>query len=286
MGKGVHIQQKSSSGPGSKYTHSGHKTQRSFDPPPPPPQKKVCVRLAPSPVRRRSHRPPVEHVISRASACAAGARFWGLQRVRLAVWRSGAQNANFLKQQRPFDGGFGHVCLGSLHAVCARLRPIAERGRCAGAWPRQHVQNRGLNENAPEIMNRSSRSKRAAEGVRDYDSTCCTAVGANTTTCCAGPAIHCTSGGGTQRGRRWTACGQRRVDSKNSQTTPPTTSTSSIRQLLGAADAQTAHHATFSTVPTRQLLGSANAETTPARAPAAAANRTQRSHATCEGENG
>ena len=68
-------------------------------------------------------------------------------------------------------------------------------------------------------------------------------------------------------------CGQRCVDSKNSQTTPATTSTSSIRQLLGAADTQTAHHATFSTVPTRQLLGSANAETTPARAPAAAADR-------------
>ena len=31
----------------------------------------------------------------------------------------------------------------------------------------------------------------------------------------------------------WTACGQRCVDSKNSQTTPATTSTSSIRQLLG-----------------------------------------------------
>ena len=77
----------------------------------------------------------------------------------------------------------------------------------------------------------------------------------------------------TQRGRRWTACGQRCVDSKHSQTTPATTSTSSIRQLLGAADTQTAHHATFSTVPTRQLLGSANAETTPARAPAAAADR-------------
>ena len=30
----------------------------------------------------------------------------------------------------------------------------------------------------------------------------------------------------TQRGRRWTACGQRCVDSKNSQTTPATTSTS------------------------------------------------------------
>ena len=44
-------------------------------------------------------------------------------------------------------------------------------------------------------------------------------------------------------------------------------------QLLGAADAQTAHHATFSTAPTHQLLGSANAETTPARAPAAAADR-------------
>ena len=43
------------------------------------------------------------------------------------------------------------------------------------------------------------------------------------------------------------ACGQRCVDSKNSQTTPATTSTSSIRQLLGAADAQTARHATFST---------------------------------------
>ena len=47
------------------------------------------------------------------------------------------------------------------------------------------------------------------------------------------------------------ACGGagygRCVDSKNSQTTPATTSTSSIRQLLGAADAQTAHHATFST---------------------------------------
>ena len=49
----------------------------------------------------------------------------------------------------------------------------------------------------------------------------------------------------TQRGRLWTACGQRRVDSKNSQTTPPTTGTSSIRQLLGAADLQMAHHATL-----------------------------------------
>ena len=74
----------------------------------------------------------------------------------------------------------------------------------------------------------------------------------------------------TQRVRLRTACGQRHVDSKNSQTTPTTTSTSSIRQSLGAADVQTAHHATFST-PTHQLLGSANTETTPARAPAAPA---------------
>ena len=37
----------------------------------------------------------------------------------------------------------------------------------------------------------------------------------------------------SQRGRLWTACGHRRVDSKNSQTTPATTSTSSIRQLWG-----------------------------------------------------
>ena len=84
----------------------------------------------------------------------------------------------------------------------------------------------------------------------------------------------------------WTALRQRHVDSKNSQTTPATTSTSSIRQLLGAADAQTAHHATFSTAPAHQLLGSANAETKPARAPAAAADRKQRSDATCEGKNG
>ena len=90
----------------------------------------------------------------------------------------------------------------------------------------------------------------------------------------------------TQRGRLWTACGQRCVDSKNSQTTPATTSTSSIRQLLGATDTQRAHHATFSTVPTHQLLGSANAETTPARAPAAAADRKLRPDATCEGKNG
>ena len=89
----------------------------------------------------------------------------------------------------------------------------------------------------------------------------------------------------TQRGRLWTACGQRCVGSKNSQTTPATTSTSSIRQLLGAADAQTAHHATSSTAPAHQPLGSANAETTPAGAPAAAADRTQRPDATCEGTN-
>ena len=86
----------------------------------------------------------------------------------------------------------------------------------------------------------------------------------------------------TQRGRLRTASGQRRVDSKNSQTT----STSSIRQLLGAADAQTAYPATFSTAPAHQLLGSANAETTPARAPAAAADRTERPDATCGGKNG
>ena len=90
----------------------------------------------------------------------------------------------------------------------------------------------------------------------------------------------------TQQGRLRTACGQRRVDSKNSQTTLPTTSTSSLRQLLGAADAQTAHHATFSTAPTHQLLGSASAETTPARALAAAADRKQQPDATCEGKNG
>ena len=54
----------------------------------------------------------------------------------------------------------------------------------------------------------------------------------------------------------------------------------------GAAGTQTAHPATSSTAPAHQLLGSANAETTPAGAPAAAADRTQRPDATCEGKNG
>ena len=60
----------------------------------------------------------------------------------------------------------------------------------------------------------------------------------------------------------------------------------SIRQLLGAADAQTAHPAATSTAPAHQRRGSANAETTPAGAPAAAADRTQRPDATCEGKTG
>ena len=46
-----------------------------------------------------------------------------------------------------------------------------------------------------------------------------------------------------------------RAGSKNSQTTPATTSTTSIRQLLGAADTQTAHPATFNTAPTHQTTG-------------------------------
>ena len=99
-------------------------------------------------------------------------------------------------------------------------------------------------------------------------------------------AVFLLEGVGGWGGRLWTACGQRCVDSRNSQTTPPTTSTSSIRKLLGAADVQTAHPATFSTAPAHQPLGSANAETTPARAPAAAADRKQRPDATCEGKSG
>ena len=44
------------------------------------------------------------------------------------------------------------------------------------------------------------------------------------------------------------------MNSKNSQTTPATTSTTPIRQLLGAADEQTASHATSSTAPAHQPL--------------------------------
>ena len=52
----------------------------------------------------------------------------------------------------------------------------------------------------------------------------------------------------------------------------------------GGGGAQTAPAAT-STAPAHQPQGSANAETTPAGAPAAAADRTQRPDATCEGKN-
>ena len=66
----------------------------------------------------------------------------------------------------------------------------------------------------------------------------------------------------------WTeVCGQQKQSND-----PGNNRTSSIRQLLGAADAQTAHHAAFS-IP----------QTTPARA---AANRKQRPDTTCEGKNG
>ena len=44
-------------------------------------------------------------------------------------------------------------------------------------------------------------------------------------------------------------------------------------------------HTTFNAAPAHQLLGSANVETTPARAPAAAADRKQQPDAICEGKN-
>ena len=85
-------------------------------------------------------------------------------------------------------------------------------------------------------------------------------------------------GGGLGDGGVWTAKPVKRPPQQPAH--PPK------RQLLGAADAQTAHPATSSTAPAHQLLGSANAETTPAGAPAAAADRTQRPDATCEGKKG
>ena len=77
----------------------------------------------------------------------------------------------------------------------------------------------------------------------------------------------------------WTeVCGQQKQSNNpgNNQHIPQ------YANLLGAANRQTAHHATSSTAPAHQLLGSANAETTPAGAPAAAADRKQRPDATCE----
>ena len=88
--------------------------------------------------------------------------------------------------------------------------------------------------------------------------------------CGAAVCIHAWQGRATKDLRRGRGGGRGCVDSKNSHTTPAT-STTPMRQLLGAADAKTAHLATSSTAPAHQPLGSASAETTPARAPAAAA---------------
>ena len=73
------------------------------------------------------------------------------------------------------------------------------------------------------------------------------------------------AGGGRPEDRGvWTATTVKRPPQQPAQ--PP------IRQLLGAADAQTAHPATSSAAPAYQLLGSANAKTAPQGAPAAAAD--------------
>ena len=86
------------------------------------------------------------------------------------------------------------------------------------------------------------------------------------------------AGGGGGGGGVWAAQTVKRPPQQPAH--PP------IRQSLGAADTQTAHLATSRTAPAHQLLGSVNAQTTPAGAPAAAADRTQRPDATCEGKNG
>ena len=66
----------------------------------------------------------------------------------------------------------------------------------------------------------------------------------------------------TQPGRLWTSGGRWRcVGSKNRQTTPTTTSITSVRQLLGTAYAQMASAAT-STALAHQPLGSANGNDT------------------------
>ena len=75
------------------------------------------------------------------------------------------------------------------------------------------------------------------------------------------------------------------MGSKNSQTTPATTRTTLVRQLLGTMNAQAAA-TTTNTAQVQQPLGTANAETTQAGAQAVAANKTQQPDTTCEGKNG
>ena len=78
----------------------------------------------------------------------------------------------------------------------------------------------------------------------------------------------------------WTeVCGQQK------QSNDPRNNQHNNSQLLGAANAQTAHLATSSTAPAHQPLGSADAETTPAGAPAAAADKKERPGAICKGKN-
>ena len=58
----------------------------------------------------------------------------------------------------------------------------------------------------------------------------------------------------TQRGRLWTACAQRCVDRKTSQTTSATTSTTSIRQLLGATEAEISERQQSSKTDNREIF--------------------------------
>ena len=88
----------------------------------------------------------------------------------------------------------------------------------------------------------------------------------------------------TQRGRLRTAYGQRRMDSKYSQTTPATTSTTPIRQLLGAADAQTACHIQHS--PNTPTTGLRERGNDTSKSTGRSGDRKQQPDATCEGQNG
>ena len=151
------------------------------------------------------------------------------------------------------------VIIGAVRALCPRRAKTPPKTRFVSCCPGPQVTPRSVSCVRVEHLVLASFGEWGSWASRTWK---CGAAG----------------GGRPQSGGAWAAETVKRPPQQTAE--PP------LRQLLGTASAQTAHLATSSTALAHRPLGSATAETTPAGAPAAAANRTQRPDATCEGKNG